>query len=67
MLHPLVFSVPVIDGLCNIGCTGLARPSSRPTSYRVPVFSGFAMVDLLLIMRKGMKLGNYIHVKHVST
>ena len=31
------------------------------------VFSGFAMVQtLLLIMRKGMKLENYIHVKHVE-
>jgi molybdopterin-containing oxidoreductase family membrane subunit len=31
------------------------------------VFSGFAMVQtLLLIMRKGMNLENYIHVKHVE-
>ena len=65
---PLVFSV---HSIVSMDFATSVIPGGTPRFsllLRVgAVFSGFAMVQtLLLIMRKGMNLENYIHVKHVE-
>jgi Ni/Fe-hydrogenase subunit HybB-like protein len=66
---PLVFSVHSIvsmDFATSI-VPGWHTTIFPPYFVSGAVFSGFAMVQtLLLVLRKGMKLENYIHVKHVE-
>ena len=64
---PLVFSVHSIVSMdfATSVIPGWHTTIFPPYFVSGAVFSGFAMVQtLLLIMRKGMKLENYIHVKH---
>ena len=66
---PLVFSVHSIVSMdfATSVVPGWHTTIFPPYFVSGAVFSGFAMVQtLLLIMRKGMKLENYIHVKHVE-
>jgi molybdopterin-containing oxidoreductase family membrane subunit len=66
---PLVFSVHSIVSMdfATSVIPGWHTTIFPPYFVSGAVFSGFAMVQtLLLIMRKGMKLENYIHVKHVE-
>jgi len=66
---PLVFSVHSIVSMdfATSVIPGWHTTIFPPYFVSGAVFSGFAMVQtLLLIMRKGMNLENYIHVKHVE-
>ena len=66
---PLVFSVHSIVSMdfATSVVPGWHTTIFPPYFVSGAVFSGFAMVQtLLLIMRKGMNLENYIHVKHVE-
>lgn len=66
---PLVFSVHSIVSMdfATSVIPGWHTTIFPPYFVSGAVFSGFAMVQtLLLIMRKAMHLENYIHVKHVE-